>query len=349
VKWGFFPLDEQLRLGEHSWTPATIREVVALGSEIASYRRAAKRFVALTQVPLSKSSLGRLVKECGGQVVVQQAAEAEATVKAPERGEEIVWRQLPEPDSEVMAISLDGVLINIRGEGWKEVKVVSISAVEVDIPVERDEEKVVRLTHHSYRAGLWDAKTFAKQQWAEACRRGLEKAKQIVSVNDGALWIWLIVAMCYAPCREIIDWWHLIEKVWDAANNLFGQGEPQATAWVEKAKGLLWTSRLRTLVHEVRQVCPRGEPLPDKVATLMHYIFNHRQRMDYAAYRQAGYPIGSGTVESGCKVVVQERMKQAGMRWSRDGAQAMLALRSILLSDQWEETWATLFRVPISA
>jgi hypothetical protein len=94
-----FPLDEQLRLGAHSWTPATIREVVVLGSEIASYRRAAKRFVALTKVPLSKSSLGRLVKEYGGQVVAQQAAEAEATVKAPERGEEIVWRQLPEPDS----------------------------------------------------------------------------------------------------------------------------------------------------------------------------------------------------------------------------------------------------------
>jgi hypothetical protein len=95
-------------------------------------------------------------------------------------------------------------------------------------------------------------------------------------------------------------------------------------------------------------VCPRGEPLPDKVATLMHYLFTHRRRMDYAAFRQAGYPIGSGTVESGCKVVVQERMKQAGMRWSREGAQAMLALRSILLSEQWDETWATLFKVPIS-
>ncbi len=130
---------------------------------------------------------------------------------------------------------------------------------------------------------------------------------------------------------------------------MFGQGEPQATAWVEKAKGLLWTSQLRTLVHEVRQVCPRGESLPDKVATLVHYIFHHRRRMDYAAYRQAGYPIGSGTVESGCKVVVQECMKQAGIRWSRDGAQAMLALCSVLLSEQWDETWATLFQVPISA
>jgi hypothetical protein len=349
VKRGFFPLDEQLKLGEHSWTPASIREVVALAAEIPSFRRAARRFVALTKSPLSKSSLDRLAKEYGLRVVAEQAAEAEATVKAPERGEEIVWRQLPEPDSEVMAISLDGVLLHIREEGWKEVKVASISAVEVEVPLERDEEKVVQLTQHSYRAGLWDAKTFAKQQWAEACRRGLEKAKQIVTVNDGAPWIWLIVAMCYAPCREIIDWWHLIEKVWLAANGLFSQGDSQAKAWAEQMKTLLWTSQLRSVLHEVRCRCPRGQPLPECVLPLIHYLFNHRRRMDYAAYRQAGYPIGSGSVESACKVVVQERMKQAGMRWSRDGAQAMLALRSILLSEQWEQTWETLFKVPIFA
>jgi hypothetical protein len=66
-----------------------------------------------------------------------------------------------------MAVSLDGVLINIRGEGWKEVKMATISAVEAEVQVERDEEKEVRLTHHSYRAGLWDAKQFAKQQYAD--------------------------------------------------------------------------------------------------------------------------------------------------------------------------------------
>lgn len=67
------------------------------------------------------------------------------------------------------------------------------------------------------------------------------------------------------------------------------------------------------------------------------YYFHNRHRMDYAAYRQAGLPIGSGTIESACKTVVQARMKQAGMRWSREGAQAMLALRCLLLSNRWHE------------
>ncbi len=349
VKVGFPPLDEQLQLGDHSWTPETIKQAVGLGVEIPSYRRAAKRYEGLTKTPMSKSSLARLVNECGSKLVAEQAAEAEATVKAPERGEEIIWRDIPEPDGEVMAVSLDGALINLRGEGWKEVKVVSISAVEAEVQLERDEEKEVRLTHHTYRAGLWDAKEFAKHQWAEACQRGLEKAKQIVSVNDGALWIWLIIAMCYAPCIEIIDWWHAVEKIWEAANSRFGQGEPRTGAWVEKLKSLLWTGQLRALMHQVRQVCPRGQPIPTPVWTLVSYIFHNRRRMDYQRYHQAGYPVGSGSVESACKVVVQERMKQAGMRWSRDGAQAMLALRSILLSERWDPVWASLFSVPILA
>ena len=64
--------------------------------------------------------------------------------------------------------------------------------------------------------------------------------------------------------------------------------------------------------------------------------------MRYREFRKAGCPIGSGSVESACKVVMQERMKQAGMRWSRAGAQAMLALRSVLLSERWEGVWPSL-------
>jgi hypothetical protein len=95
-------------------------------------------------------------------LVAIEAQEAEATVKAPARDEAVITaRQMAPPDSEVMAVSLDGVMINVRGEGWKEVRVATISAVEETVAQERDEEKEVRLTRHSYRAGLWEAKEFA--------------------------------------------------------------------------------------------------------------------------------------------------------------------------------------------
>ena len=81
----FFPLDERLQLGEHSWTPQSIKEAVGLGVEIASYRRAAERFEALTKLGLSKSSLQRLTDEAGQVVVERQKLEAEAMVKAPDK------------------------------------------------------------------------------------------------------------------------------------------------------------------------------------------------------------------------------------------------------------------------
>jgi hypothetical protein len=277
--------------------------------------------------------------------VGQQQAEAQAMVQPPAQDELIVPRQMPQPDSEVMVVSMDGAMVNIRGQGWKEVKTVAISTVET-VTNEETKQPEVRLTRHSYRAGLWEAKEFAKQQWAEGCQRGLERAKQIVSVNDGAVWIWLIVQMCWAPCVEILDWWHLVEKLWDVAPVWFGQEEAASIRWVESQKSQLWNRGARQVIRAIRTLCPRGTPLPDKVRTTVGYIFNHRRRMHYQQFREAGYPIGSGTVESACKLVMQERMKQAGMRWRPEGAQAMLALRSVLLSDRWNDVWASMHPSP---
>ncbi len=319
--------------------------MVKLGVEIPSYRRAAQNYVELTEVGVSKSQMGELVKLYGGKIVVQQEAEAEAMVKPPAGDEIIGPRHMPLPDSEVMAVSMDGAMVNIRGEGWKEVKTVAISGVETVVN-ETSGESEVRLSRHSYRSGLWEAKDFAKQQWAEGCRRGLERAKKLVSVNDGAIWIWLIVQMCWTPCVEILDWWHLVEKLWEVAAVWFSQDQAATTRWVENQKDHLWQRGGRPVIHAIRQLCPRGQPLPEKVRHVVSYIFTHRARIHYHHFRQDGYPIGSGTVEAGGKVVMQERMKQAGMRWSRNNAQAMLALRSILLSDRWDEVWSTLAPSP---
>jgi hypothetical protein len=150
---------------------------------------------------MSKSSMQRLVNDTGKRLVEIEKAEAETMVRVPTKEEEVTWREVPEPDSEMMNVSMDGVFINLREEGWKEVKVATVSAVELEEDVDKGKE-VARLTHHSYRAGLWDAASFAKQQWAETCARGLEKAKIVTSINDGAAWIWNIVLMCYAPASR---------------------------------------------------------------------------------------------------------------------------------------------------
>lgn len=338
---GFFPLDERLQLGQHSWTPQTIGQALRLGVEIASYERAANAFVDLSGVSLSKSSLQQLVVAYGGALVAQQAEEANTMIKPPAKEEvESEWRQIPQPASDTMSVSHDGVMVNLRNEEWKEVKLVSVAAVEQQLNPASGELEV-KLSQQSYRAGLWDAATFAIQQWAETERRGIPKAKRLACVADGAVWIWQLVLMCFSPCFEILDWWHASQRLWTIAQATF-DSSAQATAWVEQQQKLWAEGKLPAFFHQVRLLYPRAQPLPDPVRQAILYLFRQRKRMRYAYFRQLGLPIGSGTVESACKVVVQARMTQAGMRWSRTGAQAMLALRCALLSNRWPSTCRSL-------
>ena len=298
------------------------------------FARTAELFRELTHVPFLASSLQRLVAAYGGQLVAQQAQEAQATVAMPGEGSEELWRKIPEPASNVMNNSMDGAMVNIRHEGRKEVKAVAVSALRHQTDAETAKVTTC-LTDHSYRAGLWDATDFGQQQWAEACGRGVEKAHYLSSVNDGAAWIWNIVRMCYGNCVEILDWWHAVEKVWLIAQHHIDPESEQTAAWVGAQKELLLAGRLRDLLRNIRRLYPKGLPLPDPVRKAVLYLFHNRWRMRYHLFRKAGYPIGSGTVESACKLVIQQRLKQSGMRWSRKGAQAMLALRSTLLSHHW--------------
>jgi hypothetical protein len=301
-------------------------------------RRAAEAFRIMTRLPMSKSTVGRLAHETGQQIVAIQVEEAEAMgpngLPIPAKEEEVAYRQVPEPESEMMNVSSDGVTLRIRKEGRKEVKVVTISAGEQKVDATSGDIQV-QLTRHSYRAGLWETKTFANHLWAEACRRGVEKAKVVVSVNDGAPWIWAIVLMCFARCVQILDWWHAVQYLWTIAQAHFDQDNAAATQWVEQQKRLLAASQLHLVFANVRRLYPHRHPLPDPVRKAIVYLFHQRWRMRYREFRQAGCPIGSGSVESACKVVVQPRMKQAGMQWSRPAAQDMLALRCALLSDRW--------------
>lgn len=109
---------------------------------------------------------------------IQQAVEAQAMVRILQHEEEVVSRAVVEPDSEVMSVSADGVMLHVREEGWKEVKVASISAVAAGATG-------VTRERHSYQASLWDAAVNGRHLWAEACRRGLAHAQRVVCVSDG--------------------------------------------------------------------------------------------------------------------------------------------------------------------
>jgi len=247
---------------------------------------------------------------------------------------------MPEPDSELMAVSLDGAMVHLREEGWKEVRVATISAVETVVPVERDEEKEVHLTRHSYRMRLADVDAFARTQGAEADRRRIQYARDLASVNDGSPWCWRISGENQPEAVEILDWGHAMEHVTAVAQAAFGEGSAEAEAWYDGVETVLWNGEVERLLGEKWRELPRRQRQRGKtIRNGRDYFRGHKERMRYKAFREQGYPIGSGSMESACKNVVQWRMKRGGARWSRDRVNPMLAVLGELHSGRWAEMW----------
>jgi hypothetical protein len=106
---------------------------------------------------------------------------------------------------------------------------------------------------------------------------------------------------------------------------------------VEERKQELWEGRVGAVLAALKR--EEGNQEEQAAASEVHYFQTNQERMGYAAFRAKGYPIGSGTVESACKRVIGARLKQAGMCWTKAGAQAVLSLRAQLLSGRWETIW----------
>ena len=133
-----------------------------------------------------------------------------------------------------------------------------------------------------------------------------------------------------------MDWYHASSYLWNAASAIWGQAEAERASWAHAQLDLLWESKVGEVLLELEQWHERGEA----VEAALSYYREHQSRMDYASYRARGMQIGSGSAESACKQLISARLKQAGMIWDAQGAEAVAAVRAWLKSERWEEAVA---------
>jgi len=156
----------------------------------------------------------------------------------------------------------------------------------------------------------------------------------VVVVGDGAEWIWNRATMFVRRC-EILDFWHALEHAWEFAQLRYGEGSAQADAWVHTLAEDLRAGKVQDIIARLKRLRPKTPELRQSLQALIHYYSENAARMRYDEYLRLGYGIGSGAVESAHKQVVHARFRQAGMRWSEAGARRLLALRLLLLNDNW--------------
>ena len=171
------------------------------------------------------------------------------------------------------------------------------------------------------------------------------RARHVV-LSDGATWNWHLIAAQYPDAIGILDFWHAAHHLAEAGDAIFGLAPSTAkTAWFERGRTTLRDEPngvagvIRTLIYYCNSAT-LSAAARQVVATHLHYFRHHAPHLQYAAYTAARFPIGSGVTEAGCKELLKARFCRSGMRWHRTTGEAILQLRALRLSAQWDGFWA---------
>jgi hypothetical protein len=263
-----------------------------------------------------------------------------ALVLAETEAAEWIIAEAPEPTSRAVAhqlLSVDGAMVPLTGGEWAEVKTIAIGTVRTG------GEGASRTTDLSYFSRLADHTTFTRQATLETYRRATDRAGRVTAVTDGAEWIQECLDVQCARAARIIDWGHASSYVAEAARAIFSD-EAEQVGWRQsQLQELLHGSPQAVIVELCRQLAalPLETEAAAGVSKSLAYLARRFDQIQYAAFLAAGLPIGSGIVESANKLVVEARLKGAGMHWARANVDPMLALRNAECSDRWAETWST--------
>jgi hypothetical protein len=315
----FSPLDEELGIVRGSLTPSLLEHVVRLGARLP-FAQAAAEITAVRRVAISASTVRRQTERAG-------AVEVETIAAAVERLEREAPSPPPGPDKAV--VSVDGAMVPLIGGIWAEVKTLAVGEAIGTGP-----EGEAQTRGWSYFSRLADAETFERLALWELDRRGVATAEQVGAVTDGAEWIQGFLDYHCPQARRILDFGHAAERV-----SLLGALRGEATAtWLADQLHALKTEGPEQLLRE-SQAWEQAHPGEGTLREPLGYLERRQGQLDYPAYRQEGWPIGSGSVESANKLVVEARLKGAGMHWKREHVDPLLALRNALCSHRWEETW----------
>jgi hypothetical protein len=260
----------------------------------------------LAQLPQSHQAIPILYVSCDG-------------TGTPMRKEELTGRKGKQPD------------------GSSKTREVKLGAVFTQHGIDPEGHPIRDHESTSYVASYAPSGEFSLLLRAEARRRGVGNADQVIFLSDGAAWAEDVAPECFAGSVSILDFYHACERLNKLAVALNG-----ATA---KARMGLWKRWL--LKDEVAKIIKQGRQLqtqdvedPTAVEEQLGFFERHQHRMFYGTYRSKGWFIGSGVVEAGCRTVVGKRLKQSGMFWSEEGATCVLNFRTLLLSQRFDAFWS---------
>ena len=329
---GHYPADAALGL-EGGYTPALAKLICLEGADEPTYLKAERHLEQTGGIAVSARQIQRVVQRVGEDAQKWQEREAQPGAC----------------DAPILYVSGDGTGVPMvpeelkgrrgkQADGKAKTRQVYLGCVFTQHRTDEKGRPVRDYESTTYVSSFKSIDAFGPLLRQEAIRRGMGSAGKVVLLIDGAAGLENMGLLCFKDCVQIVDFFHALEHAGIVLEALLGKNHPDYKKRLGRWAKRLLKDKVLALIKETRKECA-GQPSAAAVEQALGYFVRNVSRMQYGTFRAAGYFIGSGVVEAGCKTVIGGRCKQSGMFWSESGAENILALRCIHSSRRLENFW----------
>ena len=239
-------------------------------------------------------------------------------------------------------VEIDGLMLNTtanKEETWKEYKLgMFFSDKDIKISGSGKNQRAT-ITKKNFTGSMaLGAKDLKKRlkYWLKQTKNYWSNL--VILISDGAVWIENIFQEIFPGSPMILDWYHVTEKLWECAKELYGNNKERKENWVSFYETLIWNGEIKIALKMLldKTVTAKNQT---PIRELYQYFDLRKDRMKYKEFREKGYFLGSGAIESANKYVIQARLKRAGMKWEKSAGNAVAFLRNSYFSDRWDSIW----------
>jgi len=315
-------------------TPAAMLEIAYWAQNQSSYQRAEEAIHKAIQIWVNDDTIRSVSNFVGNMIFKNDCKKAENAFMLLNNGK----LKFKYDKTGVVYIQTDGAALNTRhknedGSTWRENKLGEVfNSANIRYWTDKNGDKQHQILKKEYVSYVGSAAEFKKHLLTCAIRNGYGQFKETVILSDGATWIRNMAEELFPDAQQILDFYHLCENVHTFAKSLFKTDDKKAKSWAINICTKLKKSRYTEVLNELEKI----DKKPNGCSLNLHgYITNNINNIDYVKYLEKGYFIGSGAIESGNKIILQDRLKRAGMRWNTTTAQAMLTLKTKAESGLW--------------
>ena len=340
---GQFPVDRQLDMEKHDFSPGVRRMQGLVGQEVA-FDHGREQIKLLAGLEVTAKSVERTAEAIGADIAALQQREIRKAVQLDLPV--IIGKPIP-----ILYVEMDGTgvpVVKKETEGRKgktdgqpaHTREVKLGCVFTQTTWDEEGYAIRDPDSTTYTGAIETAEDFGKRIYLEAWNRGWSNAAKKVVIGDGAEWIWNLADQHFPGAVQIVDLYHARQHLWDLARKLHPNDLTNQKAWIKvHQKRMLDKGKIEKLIFSLRSTNSSNAEVLEKIRTEANYFERNAERMRYPKFRRQHLFVGSGVIEAGCKTVIGSRLKQSGMFWTVRGANAIIALRCCHLNGRFEDYW----------